>query len=126
MGNPQVVTGLSEADVGGLERDASNALQQFLKSNDPSQLKRAQVAIETLEVINRRRRNEQAAVAQRWSMVRAITSDPEKLQQYVKATQPHVAEAVGDSRDLAAKSHAQQIAAEAEDRFAAERAKVGR
>lgn len=93
--NPEVVTGLSDADIGALEQDAANALRQFLRSNDPGQLKRAQVAANTLEVVNRRRRNETAAAQHRWTVVRAITSDPAQLEEYARVTQPSFAPVPG-------------------------------
>ena len=106
--NPEVVVGLSDADIGALEQDAANALRQFRRSNDPGQLKRAQVAANPLEVVNRRRRTETAAAQHRWSVVRAITSDPAQLEEYARVTQPSFRSPGAAMQSLAMHSDAKQ------------------
>lgn len=103
-GQESNVTEVHISHPSDLVGSAVNAVDQYLRSNDPNLLKRAQVGIETLEVVNRTVRNEQAARQQSWTMVRAITNDPEAIRAYVTATEPTTARALppGQARSGAA------------------------
>jgi hypothetical protein len=89
-------------EIASAERTALRAVNAYLDSDgdNPSLLRRAQVAQSLFGSIQRRRATDNARDALTFAIARSITRDPTELARYIKITQPRspLVDAISDGK----------------------------